>query len=92
MTFTTERLPLAVYLHATADLNFSHCKKIADDKVSFVFFDPSQKGNDLELEFERGGQVSATALFASQKFLRRKMSEALNNRKIGESLVHNPRS
>ena len=47
MTFTTERLPLAVYLHATADLNFSHCKKIADDKVSFVFFDPSQKGNDL---------------------------------------------
>jgi site-specific DNA-adenine methylase len=66
VTFTTERLPLAVYLHATADLDFSHCKKIADDKVSFVFLDPNQQGNELELAFERGGQVSATALFASQ--------------------------
>jgi hypothetical protein len=88
VTFTTERLPLAIYLHASASLIFSHCERASSDKVLFVFLDPQHLGNELELEYERGAQVAATSIFASQKFLRRKMSEALNNRKTGESRVY----
>jgi len=91
-TFMTERLPLAIYSHASGKLQFSHCESTGNGKVRFVFRDPQHIGCELELEFERGAQVPATAIFASQKFLRRKMSEALNNRKTGEYFVHDPHS
>jgi len=77
--FITERLPLAVYLHASRRLRFSHCKH-QESKVQFVFLDPSDQGDQLELEFESGAVVAANSLFASQKYLRRKMTETLNNR------------
>jgi hypothetical protein len=44
-----------------------------------VFKDATHGGSDAELEFDRGAKVAARDLFASQKFLRRKMSEELNN-------------
>jgi hypothetical protein len=80
VTFGTERLPLASYLHASGSLDFSHCENTAGGKIRFVFLDPEQLGNELELAFERGAQVPATAVFASQTFLRRKMSDALNRK------------
>ena len=88
MDFVTERFPLAIYLHASSSLNFSHCECASSDKVRFVFFDPEQLGNELELAFERGAQVPATVVFASQKFLRRKMSVELNNRKTGDNFAY----
>ena len=88
-TFTTERLPLAVFLHATDRLRFMECKPASHrGKVMFVFADPHFIGSQAELEFDRGAVVPATALFASQRFLRRRMSEALNNLTIGESDEH----
>jgi len=83
--FVTERLQLAIYLHASQKLCFSHCENSDKGKVQFVFFDPSGVADQLELEFENGAAVVANSLFASQKFLRRKMSHALNlnNRKTG---------
>ena len=80
-TFVTERLQLAIFLHASQILPFSHCELGPSGKVRFVFGDPELAGAELELKFDRGAQVPATDLFASQKFLRRKMSEALENRK-----------
>jgi len=85
MTFTTERLPLAIYLHASGCLVFERCERVGDRKISFVFDDPKGRGDEDELEFDRGAPFSASALFASQKFLRRKMTETLN---IGESYAH----
>jgi hypothetical protein len=82
VTFSTERLPLAIYLHASGKLAFDRCDPAGNGKVRFVFEDHQHLGDQLELEFERGAAVSATALFASQKFLRRKMTETLKN---GES-------
>jgi hypothetical protein len=82
--FRTERLPLAIFLHATGRLRFLVCKPNGDGRLHFVFADPEQSGAQAELEYERGAPVAATALFASQKFLRRKMSDALNNRNSGE--------
>ena len=82
--FLTERLQLAVFLHATGQLRFLRCERSRPGKVRFVFEDPESIGNDLELDFDRGATVSGSALFASQKFLRRKMSEALENLNIGE--------
>ena len=81
-TFVTERLPLATYLHASQRLRFSHCEQGDNGKVQFLFHDPTRIGDQLELEFENGAAVPANSLFASQKFLRRKMTETLNlNRK-----------
>ena len=74
-TFITGRLPLAIFLHASGRLHFSRCGLLDDGKVSFVFSDPSSLGDQAELEFENGATVAANSLFASQKFLRRKMSE-----------------
>ncbi len=78
-TFETERLQFAVFLHATERLPFSQCEMAGKGKVRFVFEDPENIGDQTELDFERGAEVPATALFASQKFLRRKMSQILRN-------------
>jgi len=74
--FETERLPLAIYLHASGSLRFSHCEPVDAGKVQFVFLDPSSLGDQAELEFENGAVATAKSIFASQTFLRRKMSEA----------------
>jgi hypothetical protein len=85
LTFSTERLQLAIYLHASGRLPFLRCEAQPNGKVRFVFEDESLEGAKAELEFDLGAIVAATGLFASQKYLRRKMSEALNNRRIGNS-------
>ena len=77
MTFNTERLQLAIFLHATQGLRLSHCETVGNGKVRFVFEDPENIGDQTELDFDRGAEVPATALFASQKFLRRKMSQII---------------
>lgn len=82
-TFSTERLQLACYLHASSKLKFSRCEHNGTGKVSFIFSDPEHLGDSLELSYERGEAVSASGLFASQKFLRRKMSESLGERSNG---------
>lgn len=86
--YSTERLPWATYLHATEGLLFLGCESTTSGKVRFVFEDPDRHGDQLELEFDRGATVSATALFASQKFLRRQMTEILSNRRNGVSKHH----
>jgi hypothetical protein len=81
-SFSTERLQLAIYLHASQRLPFLGCEAGANGKVRFAFDDASGIGPQVELEFDRGAEVAASDLFASQKYLRRKMSEALNKRRI----------
>ena len=80
-TFQTERLQCAVFVHATGKLRFARCELVESGKVCFLFDDPEGVGDQVELEFDRGAPVSASSLFASQKYLRRKMSEKLNNRR-----------
>ena len=80
--FRTERLPLAIALHAGGRLPFMRCERVAPDHVEFVFADPESKGTDVELEFDSGRlMVAASEIFASQKYMRRRMSEALENRR-----------
>jgi hypothetical protein len=80
--FSTQRLQLAIYLHATQRLPFLRCESEGASKVRFVFEDSLNTGPQAELEFDRGAETAASGLFASQKYLRRRMSEALENRKI----------
>lgn len=75
-TFSTERLPLACYLHADGRLQLLGCEPGGNTKFRFVFADPDHIGDKLEFDYERGALIAATALFASQKFLRRKIDEA----------------
>ena len=84
-TFVTERLPLAIFLHATHRLQLSRCERVGG-KVQFVFADPEHIGDQAELDFENGECVPAKSLFASQTYLRRKMSDTLNeNRKDNDN-------
>jgi hypothetical protein len=78
--FQTERLQLAIFLHATGGLRLLGCERNGSAKLRFVFDDPQHLGAQAELEFDRGAPVAATSLFASQKFLRRQMTEELNRR------------
>jgi len=81
-TFLTERLPLAIFLHASQRLRLSNCELAEGGKVQFIFDDPEHKGDQAELDFENGECVPAKSLFASQTYLRRRMSDTLNeNRK-----------
>jgi len=82
--FETERLQLAIFLHADGRLSFRNCERTGRSKVCFVFDDAAHLGDSVELEFENGAKVSATSLFASQKYLRRQMSTALENRRTNE--------
>jgi hypothetical protein len=75
--FSTERLQLAIYLHASQRLRFLRCEAQPSGKIRFVFEDLGNLGPQVELEFDTGVAVAASALFASQKFLRRKMSEEI---------------
>jgi len=79
-TFSTERLQLAIYLHASQRLPFLGCEAGENSKIRFMFDDPGNVGPQVELEFDRGAEVAASDLFASQKYLRRKMSEEINRR------------
>ena len=81
-TFCTERLQLAIFIHATDRLPFTGCELVRPGALRFVFEDPEHLGKQVELEFDRGAAVAATALFASQKFLRRSMTETLEQRSI----------
>ncbi len=77
-TFSTERLPLAIAIHASGRLSFRSCDRIGTEKVEFLFDDPDSVGSQVELEFDSGAlAVPAIQIFASQKFLRRQMSQAL---------------
>jgi hypothetical protein len=78
MIFSTERLPLAIFLHADGRLNFLRCEPVGPGQLQFIFDDPNRIGDAVELEFENGASVIANAIFASQKFLRRRMSLALD--------------
>lgn len=79
--FTTERLQLAVYLHASGRLRFSGCIGTDAGRIKFVFDDPTSIAPLLEYDFDSGAPLPVTAVFASQKYLRREMDRANSNRK-----------
>jgi hypothetical protein len=82
--FATQRLPFAIFLHATGHLQFLRTEAGgSNNKLWFVFRDDQGAGPQLELDFDRGATVSARNIFSSQTFLRRQMTT--ENQKIGES-------
>jgi hypothetical protein len=90
-TFSTERLQLAAYLHASRRLLLSDCKPVGGGKATFLFDDPTGAGPQLELEYENGAACSAAALFASQKFLRRRVDQTLASELRRDVRNHNGR-
>jgi hypothetical protein len=66
-------------------LGFAGCEvKAGGQKVRFLFEDARGEAIQAELDFEQGATVPANALFASQKFLRKKMSQAIETRRTGK--------
>lgn len=81
--FTTERMQLAIYLHAAERLRLIECVQTRPGTVEFVFDDPQQQGMEYEFEFNKGAAVSALALFASQKYIRQLMGKANDKKQTG---------
>ena len=76
--FETTRLPLAAYLHLTKTLEFNGVRKANDATAVFEFFDPEEKGEGIELDFEQGrAVVDARSFASSERFLKNKMYQAL---------------
>jgi hypothetical protein len=82
--FTTERMQLAIYLHAAERLRLIECVQTRPGTIEFVFDDPQQRGMDYEFEFNKGAAISALALFASQKYLRQMMGRANEKKQKGK--------
>ena len=85
--FSTKILQVAIYVHASETLPYLRTEPdpALRGKVNFVFDDPDGRGQQLQLEYNRGAAVSARDLFASQTFLRQQMSTAIEYSKNGES-------
>jgi hypothetical protein len=68
--FSTRSLLLATFLHASSALPYLRTEASPDGagKVAFVFSDPEQQGQQLQLEYSRGAVVVARDLFASQTY------------------------
>ena len=75
MQFKTERLPLAVFLHAANRLSFKNCEPSRPGKLVFIFDDPDNRGIDEQLAFDAGASVPANAIFGSYNFMRQVMTE-----------------
>jgi hypothetical protein len=74
--FITKWMQFAIYLHAADGLPYSRTEIDSSGRSWFVFSDKDRLARHLELEFNAGALVPATALFASQTFIRREMSDA----------------
>ena len=75
--YTTKKLHFAIYLVGTGLLELDSIRKVGPSDCMFDFKDPKHAGELLDLAFDKGAKVAARDLFAAQKFVRRKMSEAL---------------
>lgn len=73
-TFSTERLHLAIYLHASGRLPFLGCLPTGSGRVRFEFSDPDGIADDLELSFEQGASVPANALLPARSFFGEKQT------------------
>ena len=84
-TFRTDRLNLAVYLHASKRLTLTRLDEVQPGKIEFTFNDPEERGAEHAFAFEDGAPCRAISLFASQVQLRRQMSAKLTPSTHGES-------
>ena len=80
MKFITQDLPFAAFLHATRKLRFLSCECLnGNGRVAFVFDDPSEEGERLNVEFESGAECPAVSFYDSIRHLRRVMTKVQNN-------------
>ena len=81
--FSTKSFQLAIFIHASESLPYLRTEpdRGASGKVNFIFRDDAGRGQQLQLEYNRGASVPARNLFASQTFLRQQMSGIAENSK-----------
>ena len=85
--YTTKKLHFAIYLVGTGLLELDSIRKVGPTDCVFDFKDPDHQALQLDMDFDKGATVSARDLFAAQKFVRRRMTEALdvnNTRRTGK--------
>lgn len=82
--FRTEHLPLAAYIVAArklpftgAELNENGGNGGNDRVVTFVFDDPKDEGERINIQFEAGAEVAAVTYYDSMRRLRRVVAATL---------------
>ena len=70
MTFNTERLQLAIFLHGTQRLRLAHCETVGNGKVRFVFEDPDSQAEQDVSAYLRGEVVPALEIVNAQRDLK----------------------
>ena len=84
MTFRTQDLPFASYLHATRRLRFVACEPVNGcGRIAFVFDDPCGEGDRLQVDFEGGAECPAAAFYDAVRHLRRVMDGTKNYKSNG---------
>ncbi len=75
MNLHTEDLPFAAFLHATRLLRFLGCEPLnGSGRITFVFDDPEDEGDRLQIDFESGAECPASVFYDSVRHLRRVMT------------------
>ena len=75
MNLHTEDLPFAAFLHATRLLRFLGCESVnGSGRIIFVFDDPEDDGDRLQIDFESGAECPAAVFYDSVRHLRRVMT------------------
>jgi hypothetical protein len=90
-TFATEDLAFAAFLHSSRALRFSSCEPTGDSRVAFLFADPNNDGDKLQLEFESGAECPAAAFYDSIKHLRKVMDRARSKSRSTDQHEHHAR-
>ena len=80
--FTTERVQIASFVHAL-DWPYRGCKKNHKGRVEWQFTDTDGRGGLIELLYEKGAKVSASSLFASERFIKREMYQVVDSQERG---------
>ena len=79
MIFRTKDLPFAAFLHATRLLRFLGCEPLnGSGRIIFVFDDPEDEGDRLQIDFESGAECPASVFYDSVRHLRRVMTRVGN--------------
>jgi hypothetical protein len=86
----TENLPVAAFIHATRALKFLRCEPAGRPGIlQFVFGDPNDQGDDLELSYDSGAKVVASAHFSAIRAMRTAMTKTTTNTFTGATHVRN---
>lgn len=82
LIYTTEDLYFAAFLFAQDVLEFTAVRVVRPGKAVFEFKDRTGIADEIKYHFESGVEISAAALFAALRYIKKQMFNALDTQDI----------